>query len=110
VSKFSLWLDKEMYNHGGRKYGAAALARDLSVRRATVSDWLNEIHQPTRVQIKMLAQHFGTTSRHIYELLELEPPSDLNDTLERVNAIAYRLNAQGLEKLLKELEGGRYEK
>jgi DNA-binding phage protein len=57
----------------------------------------------------MLAQHFGTTSRHIYQLLEKEPPPDLNDVLEQVNALTYHLGQKGLQRLYKALKGGEYD-
>jgi hypothetical protein len=105
MSKFSKWLEDAMHSHGGRKYGGASLARDLSLRRATVSDWLNDNTIPRREHIALLAMKFGATSRYIYQLLDMEPPSDLNDVLEQVNAIAYKLSPSQQQKLLDDLRG-----
>lgn len=103
MTKFSKWLEEAMFKHGGRKYGGAALAKDLSIRRATVSDWLKDHEKPRREQISKLALHFGTTSRHIYELLEIEPPDDLNDVLEEVNRIIHKLSPKLQRQLLEEV-------
>ena len=104
MSKFSKWLADAMYGQGGRKYSGAALARDLGIRRATVSDWLTEKETPRREQIHKLALHFGTSSRAIYHLLGEDPPHDLNDVLEQVNAIAYKLSSEKQRQLLEELK------
>ena len=93
-----------MFEHGSRKYRGANLARDIGLSVATVNDWLNAAEVPGKLSIPLLARQFGTTSRYIYELIDKEPPPDLNDTLERVNAIIYRISHSEQEKLLKELE------
>lgn len=94
-----------MFEHGGRKYSQAALARALHVRPTTVSDWVTGKRPPHREHIAMLAVHFGSTSRYIYQLLGEEPPADLNDTYERVLSIIYRLSPQQQQKLLDDLKG-----
>lgn len=93
-----------MFDRGGRKYTQAALARDLHVRNQTISDWITGKRPPDRENIARLARHFGTTSRYLYQLLGEEPPEDLNDALESVDAITYRLGEVELRKLLKILE------
>lgn len=105
MSKFSQWLADAMYSHGGRKYGGAALARYLAIRRATVSDWLTDKATPRREHIEAIALKFGVTSRHIYSLLGIEAPADLNDVLEQINGIAYKLTKEQQKKLLDELRG-----
>jgi transcriptional regulator with XRE-family HTH domain len=108
TAQFVNWLEKAMLEYGGRKYGGAALARDLNSSSATISNWLNGKRPPDREHITLLALHFGVTSRYIYQLLGIDPPDNLNDLLERVNTKTYHLNRQALEKLLKDLEGGKY--
>ena len=93
-----------MLERGGRRYGGAALARDLKASPATISSWLTGKRPPDREHVAMLARHFGTTSRYLYQLLGEKPPDDLNDTLERVDALTYRLSEEDLRKLLKRLE------
>jgi transcriptional regulator with XRE-family HTH domain len=105
MSKFSKWLEDAMHKHGGHRYGGAALSRDLSLRRATVSDWLNDKATPRREHIALLAMKFGVTSRYLYKLLDVEPPSDLNDVIEQVNAIAHKLSPSQQQKLLDDLRG-----
>ena len=103
MSKFSKWLEGAMFVYGGRKYGGAALSRDIGVRRATVSNWLLEKDIPRREHIARLAIHFGTSSRHIYQTLELEPPGDLNDVLEEITAILNGVPSKEQQKVLAEL-------
>ncbi len=104
-NRLGQWLSKAMFERGGRKYSQAALARDLHVQPMTVSDWLTGKRPPDRANITLLARHFGTTSRYLYELLGQEPPEDLNDVLEKVDALTYGLSQDDLIKLLKRLEG-----
>lgn len=104
VSRFTEWLDDAMYERGGYRYRYAHLARDLRIRRATVSDWVNEKKVPNRDDIAKLAIHFGTTSRHIYGLLGQAPPDDLDDLGEQISGIIYRLNPKEKARLKERLE------
>jgi len=93
-----------MYQRGGYRYKYAHLARDLKIRRATVSDWVNEKKVPNRDGVAKLAIHFGTTSRHIYGLLGQKPPDDLDDIGEQIGAIIYRLTPKEKLRLKERLE------
>lgn len=66
---------------GGLEYRYADLARDLGVSQNTTSAWRNG-EKISRDNIRKLAIHFQTTSRHIYGLLGETPPPGLNDADE----------------------------
>ena len=104
VSRFTEWLDDAMYHSGGYRYKYAHLAGDLKIRRATISEWVNEKKVPTHENIAKLAIHFGTTSRRIYGLLGQTPPDDLDDIGERISVIVYRLTPEEKMKLKESLE------
>ena len=110
MSRFSDWLSDAMFERGGRKYRGVNLAKDLDVTESTVSGWLNDVKPPSRSNIQALALHFGTTSRHIYELLGETPPEGLNDTYEIVSGWVLRLSGESQARLLKDLEAGKYGK
>ncbi len=96
-NRLGQWLSKAMFERGGRKYSQASLARDLHVTPTTVGDWINGKRPPDRSHISALARHFGTTSRYLYQLIGEEPPEDLNDELERVDAITYKFRLFGFD-------------
>lgn len=104
VSRFTLWLEECLFRRGGSDYHYLDLARDIGVSKNTVSAWKTKKKTPRREHIHLLAIHFGYTSRHIYELLDLVPPDGLNDAYEKAAAIIYRLTHLEQGDLLRELE------
>jgi hypothetical protein len=95
MTKFSDWLERMMFERGGRKYGPTALARDLGIRPATVTEWSTIGRIPDRTMIQQIAVHFGTTSRHIYGLLGETPPEGLNDDEEVMVGLIKQLERDG---------------
>lgn len=104
-SPFLKWLQKAMSDHGGGgiDYRWADLARDLHVQKNTITEW-KKGKPPSQNNIHKLAIHFGVTSRYIYELLDKEPPEDLNDTYEKIAGIVYKMTHPKQAEFLDDLE------
>ena len=107
---FLTWLEKSMYAYGqetlgsGYRYKWAHLARDLGLRRATISHWIKAGAIPDADTISKLAVHFGTTSAEIYKTIgqPLPPGTEYLALREQFLSIFNKLDPRRQQKMLKE--------
>ena len=110
MSKFTDWLEREMFARGGLNYRKADLARDLGVKQGTVSEWWTQDRTPDDPTLREIGRLFMADLGWIYtDLIGKPPPAGIDRERERLIGIVYNLSEGAKKAVLKDAQT-RYEK